>query len=458
MTKFKSVIRIIQLTLPKIGIGWMFAVLTTNFSRIAINELGIAAVVVTSMIGLYHFLSPFEMVFGKLADQHPVFGFRRTPYLLLGTLISSLVFLALPTVVRGMATGSLLWIAAGFGLLIIFGLGMAMSGNAHLALIADATTKAARGIAVALVWTVMIASLIVSGVVMKKVMPTYTPESMQSLYDLTPLVAMASVLLAVIFVERRLSATEQAEAIAASCKHVPHGNMIRVASQLLSGSKVVRYFFTFVFLSTIGVFMQDTILTVFGAKVLGMSLKETTLFQPIWGSGVLAAMLIAGGVTTKFPHIRKTLGFIGNVGTTAGLLLLAFASLSINPKFVTPALITMGVFTGLHTLGSLTTMMELTHDEARATYMGLWGLAMALGSGVSGILAGSMVSLLVETAWLSPSMGYAVIFAFEGLLMAIGAISLRKVDVLGFHQTKPIATPEAASVQRHEEVLISQDH
>ena len=33
-----------RLALPKIGVGWMFALLTIDFNRIAIVELGVTAV------------------------------------------------------------------------------------------------------------------------------------------------------------------------------------------------------------------------------------------------------------------------------------------------------------------------------------------------------------------------------------------------------------------------------
>ncbi len=54
-----AAVRTLRLAIPKIGVGWMFALLTSNFNRISIYELGVAAVIVTVMIGMHHFLSPF---------------------------------------------------------------------------------------------------------------------------------------------------------------------------------------------------------------------------------------------------------------------------------------------------------------------------------------------------------------------------------------------------------------
>ena len=184
--------------------------------------------------------------------------------------------------------------------------------------------------------------------------------------------------------------------------------------------------------STLGVFLQDTILEVFGAEVLHMSVRETTSFQQIWGGGVLGAMLLAGALASFVPVNKKLVAAIGGVGTTAGLLLLTGAALSASRALIWPALIVMGVFTGLYTLGALSTMMELTVEGATATYMGLWGLAQALGNGLSAVAAGALHSALIDSGLLAAGAGYAAIFAIEAGLMFAGVILLGGVDVAEF--------------------------
>ena len=96
-----AALKTLRLALPKLGVGWMFALLTSNFNRIAIHDLVVAAVLITVMIGMHHFLSPFQVIFGRLADRRAIMGLRRTPYFLVGSLVSSLVFLALPPLAVG---------------------------------------------------------------------------------------------------------------------------------------------------------------------------------------------------------------------------------------------------------------------------------------------------------------------------------------------------------------------
>lgn len=142
---FRSLVKTFQLALPKLGIGWMFALLTIDFNRITIVELGISGILITTMLGLHHFLSPFQVIVGRLADRHPLGGLRRTPYIIVSSIIGSLVFLALPSVAHAMGTGSLSATLAGFALIIVFGVTTATHGDAHHALIAEVTSARARG-------------------------------------------------------------------------------------------------------------------------------------------------------------------------------------------------------------------------------------------------------------------------------------------------------------------------
>ncbi|HEX5689338.1 MAG TPA: PucC family protein, partial [Roseiflexaceae bacterium] len=219
-----GVVKALRLALPKLGVGWMFALLTSNFNRIAIHELGVAAVLVTVMIGMHHFLSPFQVVFGRMADRRPMFGLRRTPYFLLGSLAASLVFLALPSLALAMSGGSVLAVVAGFTLMIVFGIGIAASGDSHHALIAEVTSEKSRGAVVAVVWTFTIISAIVAAIVIKVVMgDSYSQAKMHSLYNLTPWIVMLSAIVGIAGIERRKTRSELAIAMAQAQPTAPAG-------------------------------------------------------------------------------------------------------------------------------------------------------------------------------------------------------------------------------------------
>lgn len=98
------------------------------------------------------------------------------------------------------------------------------------------------------------------------------------------------------------------------------------------------------------------------------------------------------------------------------------------------ALLTMGISTGLHTLGTVTTMMDLTVENAKATYMGLWGFAIMIGHGIASLASGGLVTLLIEQIGLAASTGYALIFLFEATLLVVGAAMLFGIDVQKFQR------------------------
>ena len=423
-----------RLALPKLGVGRTFALLTIDFNRIAIVELNIAAAAVTAMLAMHYFLSPFQVISGRLADKHPIFGLRRTPFLFISCITASLVFLALPSTVHAMATGSLLAYAAGFGLLAVFGVSIAFMGDAHHSLIAEVTAPESRGGVISVVWTFTILSTIIAAVVMNIVRPEYTPEAMQTLYNLTPFIVIGSMFLGMIGMEPRLTGEALAASIEKSRAAAPEGNPISVAITLLRKNKMARSFFAFVFVAILSIFLQDNILEVFGAEVFGMDVTETTSFQPTWGGGVLIGMILMGIFSVVFPISKRTITLIGCLGTAVGMAALAVAALMQTESMVTPALFGMGFFTGFFNVGALSMMMDMTIEGATGLYMGLWGMAQAFGNGTASFGGGLLHTMLIESGLLTPAAAYFGIFGLEALGMVTAAAIMWRLSVKGFRQ------------------------
>ncbi len=394
------------------------------------------------------------MVFGRLADRYPLLGMRRTPYFFLGSLLSSLVFLALPGVAIAMGQGSVAATVAGFALLAVFGIGVAASGDSHHALIAEVTSEERRGGVIAVVWTFTIISAIAAAIVIKVVMgDAYSPEAMQRLYNPTPLIVLGTGLLGLLGIEKRRSSTELQALLEQSRAAAPAGNPVRAAASLIRDNRCatapatirshpvraaaslirdnpqVRAFFLFVFLSILAIFMQDAILEVFGAELFGMTLRETTTFTQTWGGGVLGGMLLMGIVSSIFPLSKKLIATAGGAGTALGLGLLTICAFTGQRSLLTPAILLMGFATGLYNIGALSMMMSMTVEGATGLYMGMWGMAQAFGTGGASMLGGALKSALIETHLLSPNMGYATIFGIETVLMIVGIAVLRGVNI-----------------------------
>jgi len=417
-------LRTLRIALPKIGVGWMFALLTIDFNRVSIVELGVAAIIVTSLLSVHYLLAPFQVVVGRFADTHPIWGYRRTPYLIGASTLASFLFMLLPSAAHGVAGGSLGWLVAALALFVLFGLCMATIGDSYHSLIAEVTNEKTRGGVIAVVWIVMILSTIASAVVMNKVRPEYSPEAMQALYNLTPFIVIGFTLLGVWGVEKRMSPAEIAESLQRARLVAPPGNPLRVAWQTLNRNPETRSFFLFIFVAIFAIFLQDNILEVFGAEVFGMSVAETTRFQPIWGGGVLVGMILMGIASAVWSISKRTIVIVGCIGTALFMSVLAAASVLGLREWVLPSLMAMGLFTGIFNVGALSLMMEMTVPGATGLYMGLWGTSQVMAQGMASVGSGALHTAFIGSGLVQPAYAYGAIFALEaaGLLIAASLV------------------------------------
>jgi BCD family chlorophyll transporter-like MFS transporter len=434
MKFLRLALKTLRLSIIRVGIGWMFALLTYSFNQISIHELGALAVLITTLIGLHHFLSPFQIIWGRLADRYTFYGYRRTPYIVLSALAGGLVFPLLPSLAVALSQPSAGTLLAAFALFTIFGLSMAANGTASFSLVAEVTTERERGIVIAVGHTFLVLSAIISAGVASAIMPIYNAEQMQMLYNLTPLIALGTVL-PVIGIERRISRQEHAALLTQSAldsERSQNSNPFRLAARLLGTNRQVRLFFLFMLLSIMGIFLQDAILEVFGSEVFDMIPAQSNSFVQIWGSGVLLGMLLVGAATIRMQVSKKLLATVGGLGTAAGLGTIAMASLSGQEVLLTPALLVMGFSVGIFNIGALSIMMEMTIEGYTGLFMGIWGMAQGIGTGLANVLSGALHSALIETHLLLPASAYGLIFGLEALMMVAAVVVLRNISVQEF--------------------------
>ncbi len=432
--RLRNFIWTLKIALPKVAVGWMFALLTIDFNRVAIVEMGVAAVIVTSLLSIHYFLAPFQVVAGRLADTRPLFGYRRTPYLIGASLVASLLFLALPSVTFAMGAGSTLATGVAVVLFVLFGLCMAVMADSYHSLIAEVTNRETRAGVVSVVWIVMILSTILAAVVMNAVRPEFSPEAMQNLYNLTPPIVLVSVLLGVVGVERRLAPAEIEDAAARARAMAPPGNPIASAARLVAGNRQARYFALFIVFAIFALFLQESLIEVLGAEVFGAGIRETTRFQPIWGGGILLGMLLMGLLSTFLSVPRKTVTLIGCAAAAGGFFFLGIIALFRLEILLVPTLFAMGICAGIFNVGALAMMMDMTIDGATGLYMGLWGTAQAMGMGGSAVAAGVLHTLLIGSGFLAAEHAYWLIFSVEGALLLVAAAVLSRVDVDAFRR------------------------
>ncbi len=380
-----------------------------------------------------------------MADRLPIFGYRRSCYVLLGLLCSSVAVAGLPQATFAMSEGSALGQLGVLLLLLLFGIGFAMAGVSHLSLVADVVPAHRRGLQVALIWAMLLVGMIVSLAFIRAFMPVFDPERMQQLYLLTIPVVIGLTLLGLVGVEKRRRREDLAEAPTAKTVEGAESavaaffRFLRTAAE----GRTTRSFFLFIFIALMGIGIQENILEVFGAEVLGMTVGETGRFQQLWGGGALVGMFVMGAATMRWSLPKSAIINAGVAGIAAGLALLAWAASTADAALVLTALIVFGLFNGFFLVGSLTAMMDLTTPEDRGAYMGLWGLSLALANGFASIIGGALVTGLIETGLTSARDGYAGIFLLEALLMLGSLHFIRKVDIRQFQGIRREGLTEA---------------
>ncbi len=448
----------LQFTLSKLGIAWMFALVTINFNRVTIYELGISALLIGVMIGLYPFFGPFQPMFRRVTDRYPILGYRRSPYLVIGMVAGSLVFPFLPAVAEAMAAGSALAVVAGFGLFFIFGAMIALMANTYLDLIAECTREDERGGVFAAAWTGQTAIIVVWALMFRLFMPDYSPAQMQALYALTPFVVAVLAVASVWNLERRLSPEEIVRLRATPADPIANTmNSIRSSLLLTRTNPTARMFFVFIVFTFLGIFTQDLVQEVWAGDVFRLTAGESTVFQQIFngmvtvGMGMTAALgARALGVKARTDALpmdaKKRLATFGGMAAMLGFVLLAVSSLTVQLTLANLAFVVVGFTVGVFTFAAVTMMSDMTVEGQTASYLGLWSIAQALGLGASFIAGGVLRAALVEAGLLSAPAGYAAIFLVEALFMAGCVLMLRGVGLEGLRRDAHRFAPARSAV------------
>jgi MFS transporter, BCD family, chlorophyll transporter len=457
MKFLRLALKTLRLAILRISPGWMFGLLTINFNRITIHELGATAVIVTTLVGLHHFLSPLQVVIGHFADRYPLLGYRRSPYILISGVIGALIFMALPwlsvalgnaqtiqellahhatftfpTSALAMHSQPLVALLIAFLLIGMFGVAMAANGTSSAALIVETVDEEHRGTVFVTVWMTMVFSAIFSAALIGTILDEYDPAKMQFLYNLTLPIVVVTSIIGLVGMERRISQAELTNLMAKRRVETSSSNALRIFWSLVRVNPQVRFFFLFVALSMLGIFLQDAILEVFGAEVFGMKPSETAEFTKTWGTGIVVGFVVIILLAQVQVVSKKLIAIFGGVGIALGLGIIAYSALTVDVSLVLPGLLVMGVSTGLFDFGAMSLMTDMTVEGYAGLYMGMWGFSQGLGQGLANLLSGALHTGLIETNLITPSLAYAYIYSGEAVMMILAVLVLLKIQVQTF--------------------------
>jgi BCD family chlorophyll transporter-like MFS transporter len=413
----------LRLSLYQFWLGAVSVLMLGTLNRVLRVEMGLNLALVGITLGGAHYLAALASIpVGHHSDTHPYKGYHRLPYILAGTFLAVLTVVTAPFVAAYVAQDpSVVRLGIGFAFFFIEGLGVSVGATTYLALVTDRTGQAERGRVVSIIWTMMMVGILLGALGGALYLQEFSFSRLVSLFGIAGALVVALTLVALWGVERRRSSPHSASA-----------SSLRLSLRILSHSRQTRLFFLFLLLGLFFHFMQDVILEPFGGEVLGLSVRDTTMFNAYNMVGVITGLLVGGGFV--IPRIgKKRTAAAGNLIGVAAFALLALIALSGNPAPVAPVIMLMGLGTGAFTVGGVSLMMDLTINGQAGLFVGAWTLAQALAKFGSSVLSGTIHDLVIAIGGGS-YVAYAVIFGIEaiGLLLVTGL--LLHINVLAFRR------------------------
>jgi BCD family chlorophyll transporter-like MFS transporter len=411
----------IQLGLIHVAVAMTLVPINSTLNRVMIKELAISATLVALLASLPYLFSPIQVAIGSYSDRHPIFGLRRTPYILVGLVLCVLGVTVSPQVAFLMSEKMGLGILAGILAFGAWGMGYNLSSVSYLSLASELSGEDGRGKTIAIMWFMMIVSIIGTAIGISRMVDPYTPEAMIRAFEMVGASALVLGLLGLIRLEPRTK-TDSAKAQAETYT-------IKQMSSAILDNPVAKLFFIYLLLLLAAILGQDVLLEPFGAEAFGMSVTETTRITSLWGTFVLVAIIIAGLLEGRVS--KRIVAQAGNLGALAGFIVIVVSGFSRSLNIFYTGVTLLGIGTGLSTVANLSLMFDLTVAGNVGLYIGAWGFSNALSRLTGSLLGGIVRDGVTQATGLALS-GYLVVFGIEAAMLAAAAVILSRIDVSSF--------------------------
>ncbi len=414
-------LRVLRLGLFQFGMGLTLAPITGTLNRVLIDSLRIPAVLVGLLIAIHYFVSPVRALIGFRSDQQRAAGRWRTPYIVMGAILTfgglantpfSLLLLS--------GQGTLPFVPALIICLLIFlayGIGVNIVETAYLALVSDLTPPAERGRVLAVLWMMLVLGTIVSSVLLGGLLAEYSDEKLIAILKSSALVFLILSFLS-LWKQERLRPDGRVVGYQPDAE--PRVRMsLGQSLRLLAGQPLLRGLFAILFLGTAAFASHDVLLEPYGAQVLHMSVSATTQLTALWGLAMLVAIPAAGWLLWRgfSPALPILLGCA--VGAL-GFLVVSLASDAALAIAFRSGVWLIGMGRGLFIVGSVALVMALTDRNHAGLFLGLWGVMQSLAQGL-GAVGGGLARDLAAARFGSVVLGYTAVYgaALASLLVAL---------------------------------------
>ncbi len=414
----------LQLGLIHTAVAMTLVPINSTLNRVMIYELGLSRTLVTLLAVSPYLLSPIQVFIGSFSDRHPILGFRRTPYILAGLILCVIGVVVSPQVAILLSQNFALGILVGILAFGAWGMGYNLSAVSYLSLASELSGEKGRGRTVATMFFMMILGLIVTGLSLSRLVPTYSPESLTSAFNLVAASALTLGLLGLFRLEPRSDGN-------AALRLHSENYTVKQMTAAITANPVARVFFVYLLLLLAALLGQDVLLEPFGAQAFGMTLEQTSRFVSIMGTFTLLAFILAGVLEGRVP--KRILAQTGNLLALVGFLTILFSGILHSSGIFYLGLVLLGFGTGLSTVANLSLMFDLTVPEQVGLYIGAWGFSNGL-SRLTGLFLAGIVADVGTQVTGSAMNGYLIVFGIEALMLLSAALMFSRIDVAAFHK------------------------
>ncbi|MBN8581265.1 MAG: BCD family MFS transporter [Anaerolineae bacterium] len=417
-------IKRLQLALIHTAVAMTLVPINSTLNRVMINDLGISKTLFTILAIFPYLLAPIQVAIGSFSDRHPIAGYRRTPYILVGLILCVLGMAVSPQIAVLFTENFTLGVIVGILAFGMWGMGYNLSAVSYFSLASELSGEKGRGKTLATMFTLMVIGLIVTGIILSGMVKTYEPELLQRAFIIVAASALTLGLVGLFRLEPRFSRS-------ADLSPRSETYTVKQMTAVIIKNPVAKLFFVYLLLLLAAILSQDVLLEPFGAQAFGMTLEQTSRIVSISSGFTLLAFIMAGLIEGRVK--KKYVAQTGNLGALIGFIIIVVSGLTGSLTVFYVGIILLGFGTGLSTIANLSLMFDLTVPEKVGLYIGAWGFSNGLSRLVGLLMAGVIADVATQITGNALN-GYLVVFGIEALMLFIAAIMLYRIDVGAFQK------------------------
>jgi BCD family chlorophyll transporter-like MFS transporter len=413
--------RLLRLSLFQITVGMAIVLVIGTLNRVMIVELGVPTSLVALMISLPLIFAPFRAIIGFRSDTYRSYlGWRRTPFLALGTLLQFAGFAIMPfaLILLSGDTRGPMWIgqiAAALSFVLV-GAGLHTTQTAGLALATDLAPAETRPKVVALLCMMLLVGMVSSAIIFGALLANFSQLRLIQVVQGASLLTFVLNGIALVGQEHRHPERTSPDVAQPSFKQ-------SWQAYLSQTTRCKRRLFA-IALGTAAFSMADVLLEPFGGQILHLKVGATTALTATFAIGTASGLWLASRLLGAGADAFRVSGF-GAVAGLAGFSTVIFSEPLLSAALFAAGTATIGFGGGLFAHGTLTASMGATHNDETGLALGAWGSAQATAAGIAialgGVIRDAVTALAANgslgQSFSGPGAGYIVVYHIELLLL-----------------------------------------